>query len=70
MNFKNLKNFAPARIKALFGFHPIILGDILIVLLPELERRRAENLAKRPNRKRPPIANDGKPREVMPCIRY
>ena len=29
MNFKNLKNFAPARIKALFGFHPIVLGDIL-----------------------------------------
>ena len=66
MNFKNLKNFAPARIKALFGFHPMVLGDILIVVLPELERRRAENLAKRPNRKRPPIANDGKPRDVRP----
>jgi hypothetical protein len=66
MNFNNLKNFAPERIKGLFGFPPKVLAEILIAVLPELERRRAENLAKRPNRKRPPIANDGKPREVLP----
>jgi hypothetical protein len=66
MNFKHLKILDPVRVKALFGFHPLILADILIIVLPELERRRAERLAKRQNRKRPPIPNDGKPRDVLP----
>jgi len=66
MNFKHVKNLDPVRVKALFGFHPFVLADILIIVLPELERRRAERLAKRQNRKRPPIPNDGKPRDVLP----
>lgn len=66
MNFKHLKNLDPVRVKALFGFHPLILADILIIVLPALERRRAERLARRQHRKRPPIPNDGKPRDVRP----
>lgn len=66
MKLKNLENFAPTRIKALFGFPPQVLAEILIVTLPELERRRASRLAKRQDRKRPPLPNDGKPRTVLP----
>lgn len=66
MKLENLENFAPARIKALFGFTPQVLAEILFVVLPELERRRTRRLAQRPNRKRPPIPNDGKPRTVLP----
>jgi hypothetical protein len=66
MNFKHLEHFSTSRVKALFGFHPKVLADILIVVLPELERRRAKRLAERENRKRPPLAKDGKPRTVLP----
>jgi hypothetical protein len=66
MNFKNLEHFSTARVKALFGFHPKVLAEILIVVLPELEQRRAQRLAARAGRKRPPVANDGKPRSVLP----
>lgn len=66
MNFKNLNNFSSSRIKALFGLHPKLLADLLFAVLPVLEKRRAERLASRPDRKRPPISNDGRPREVLP----
>ena len=66
MKLENLENFAPARIKALFGFTPPVLAEILFAVLPELERWRASQLAQRPDRKRPPIPNDGKPRTVLP----
>lgn len=64
--FKNLDNFSPQQIKALFGLHPLILAEILFRVLPELERQRAARLAKRQDRKRPYVANDGRPREVTP----
>ena len=64
--FKNLDRFGPQQIKALFGFHPATLADILFLVLPELERRRAERLGQRPDRKRPYLDNDGRPREVTP----
>lgn len=64
--FKNLDRFSTPQIKALFGFHPAILAEILFRVLPELERRRATRLAQRQNRKRPYLDNDGRPREVTP----
>ena len=63
---KNLDRFNTGQIKALFGFHPVVLAEILFRALPELERRRAERLAQRPERKRPYLKNDGRPREVTP----
>lgn len=64
--FKNLDRFNTGQIKALFGFHPVILAEMLFRVLPELERRRAARLAQRPERKRPYLDNDGRPREVTP----
>lgn len=64
--FKNIDRFSPQQINALFGFHPAILAEILFRVLPELERRRAERLGQRPDRKRPDLDNDGRPREVTP----
>jgi hypothetical protein len=66
MKLSHLQNFSTSRVKALFGFHPKILGEILTRLLPELERRRAAGLARRPDRKRPVVAGDGRPRLILP----
>jgi hypothetical protein len=66
MNFSNLKNTSSTTVKALFGLHPTVLAELLFKVLPELERRRAERLAQRPERKRAPIAQDGRPRAVTP----
>lgn len=66
MNLKNLNHFSPSRVKALFGLHPKVLADLLFKVLPVLERRRAERLATRPERKRRMVPNDGRPREVKP----
>lgn len=64
--FKNLDRFSTPQVKALFGFHPAILAEILFRVLPELERRRAERLGHRPDRQRPDLDTDGRPREVTP----
>ncbi len=64
--FKNLDGFSTAQIKALLGFHPMILAEILFRVLPALEQRRAARLAQRQNRKRPYLNNDGRPRETTP----
>lgn len=64
--FKNLDRFSSQQVKALFGFPPAILAELLFRVLPELERRRAERLAKRPDRKPPYLDRDGRPREVTP----
>ena len=66
MNYKNLNHYSTSQVHALFGFHPLVLGEILACVLPELERRRAARLAARPARKRPVIAHDGKPPLVLP----
>jgi Helix-turn-helix of DDE superfamily endonuclease len=42
------------------------LADLLMVILPELERRRAARLESRAGRKRKLVANDGRPRVVTP----
>lgn len=64
--FKNLDCFSTTQVKALFGFHPAILAEILFRVLPELERQRAHRLAHRPGRKRPYLDQDGRPRAVTP----
>lgn len=66
MNFKNLNHFSTSRVKALFGFHPLVLADLLIVVLPILEARRAERLEQREDRKRAPRVKEGRPRQVTP----
>ena len=66
MNFTHLKYASSSKVKALFGLHPSVLVDVLFKVLPELERRRAERLAQRPERKRALVADDGRPREVTP----
>jgi DDE superfamily endonuclease/Helix-turn-helix of DDE superfamily endonuclease len=53
-------------VKALLGFHPTILSEILTRLLPELEHRRALSLDRRPDRKRRRVDNDGRPRAILP----
>lgn len=69
MNFKQLEHYSSSRVKALFGFHPTVLAEILIRVLPELEKRRQQRLLEREDRKRPVIPNDGKPRSVLPVYK-
>jgi hypothetical protein len=66
MNFTNLKHTSTSTVKALFGLHPRVLAGVLFTLLPELERRRTERLAARPERKRALVTGDGRPRAVTP----
>jgi DDE superfamily endonuclease/Helix-turn-helix of DDE superfamily endonuclease len=66
MNFIHLKHASSSKVKALFGLHPTVLAELLFKVLPELERRRSERLAQRPDRKRALVADDGRPREVTP----
>jgi len=66
MNFKQLNSFSTAKVKGLFGLHPKILAEVLFKVLPVLEQRRAERLAARPDRKRPVVEGDGRPRQVLP----
>jgi hypothetical protein len=69
MNLKNLNNFSTSRVKALLGLHPKVLADLLLKVLPELENRRGLRLAQRPDRKRPLLPKDGRPREVLPVYK-
>lgn len=66
MNFDQLNRLHGSRVKALFGFAPASLAELLFCVLPELERRRTERLLNRQGRKRRYVANDGYPREVTP----
>jgi DDE superfamily endonuclease/Helix-turn-helix of DDE superfamily endonuclease len=66
MNFTTLHSLSASRVKALFGLSPSLLADLLMVVLPELERRRAARLEGRADRKRKLVANDGRPRVVTP----
>ena len=69
MNFKQLQHFSSSKVKALFGFHPKVLAEILFRVLPELEKRRQQRLVQRKDRKRAVIPHDGKPRSVLPLHR-
>lgn len=64
--FKKTGGFSPTQVKALFGFHPHILAEILFRVLPGMERRRAQRLSQRSDRKRRFVEKDGRPREVLP----
>ncbi len=66
MNFDQLNKLPGSRVKALFGFAPASLAELLFCVLPELERRRTERLLNRQDRKRRVVAHDGYPREVTP----
>lgn len=66
MNIDQLKQLPGSRVKALFGFAPALLAELLFRVLPELERRRTKRLQHRPDRKRRYVPNDGYPREVTP----
>lgn len=69
MNYRNLEQFAESRIKALFGLTAKVLAELLVVMLPELERRREERQANRAGRKRKVISGDGRPRQVTPLYK-
>lgn len=69
MNYRNLEQFAESRIKALFGLTAKVLAELLVVMLPELERRREERQASRAGRKRKVIPGDGRPRQVTPLYK-
>ncbi len=66
MNIEQLKKLPGSRVKALFGFVPALLAELLFRLLPELEQRRTQRLQQRPDRKRRYVPHDGSPREVTP----
>src|SRR5215475_4667108 len=66
MHFTNLNSLSAPRVKALFGLQPPLLAELLVVVLPELERRRTARLERRADRKRQRVANDGRPRPVTP----
>jgi DDE superfamily endonuclease/Helix-turn-helix of DDE superfamily endonuclease len=66
MHFTNLHSLSVPRVKALFGLPPTLLAELLLVVLPELERRRTARLESRTDRKRKRVANDGRPRTVTP----
>jgi hypothetical protein len=61
-----LHSLSAPRVKALFGLPPTLLAELLLVVLPELERRRTARLERRADRKRKRVANDGRPRTVTP----
>ncbi len=52
MNCKNLQHFSPSRVKAPVGLPPRALAELMSKVRPELEQRRTERLAARPDRKR------------------
>ena len=66
MHFINLHSLSAPRVKALFGLPPILLGELLFVVLPALERRRTARLERRADRKRRLVAHAGRPRTVTP----
>ncbi len=66
MNYTNLKHSSSSTVKALFGLPPTVLGEVLFIVLPELERQRTARLAARPERKRALVVGDGRPRDVTP----
>jgi hypothetical protein len=44
MKFENLKSFPDNRLKSLFGLEPDILAQVIIKVLPALERQREHRL--------------------------
>lgn len=63
---KNLNQFSASQVKALFGFSRAILAEVLFQVLPVLEEKRATRLKQRSGRKRPFVAEDGRPPRCLP----
>lgn len=66
MKFDNLKSFPENRIKSLFGLAPNVLAQVIIKVLPALEKQRELRLRNAPQRKRRFITRDGRPPEMKP----
>jgi hypothetical protein len=66
MKFDNLKSFPDNRLKSLFGLEPDILAQVIIKVLPALERQREHRLRNLSERKRRFITRDGRPPEMKP----
>ena len=66
MNFDNLKSFPANRIRSLFGLTPDVLAQVIIKVLPALEKQRELRLRSAPERKRRFITQDGRPPEMKP----
>ena len=66
MKINCLQRHSASTIKALFGLPPKVLAEVLLLTLPAVEHQRTVRLQKRPQRKRPFYARDGRPREVKP----
>lgn len=52
MTLKSLQSFPDDKIRALVGLPPAAVGELLLVALPEMERRRQKAQSVKPNRKR------------------
>jgi hypothetical protein len=66
MKFDNLKSFPDNRLKSLFGLEPDILAQVIIKVLPALERQREHRLRNLSERKRRFITRDGRPSQMKP----
>ena len=66
MKLANLKSFPDNRLKSLFGLEPDILAQVIIKVLPALEKQREQRLRNLPERKRRFITRDGRPPEMKP----
>lgn len=66
MKLNNLKSFPNNRLKSLFGLEPDILAQVIIKVLPALEKHRQQRLRNSPERKRRFITRDGRPPEMKP----
>lgn len=76
MKINTLNRFSANQIKALFGFAPQVLGQIIELALPQIEQAREQRLKTDAGRLRRFVHNDGRPREVLPidkllmCLLY
>src|SRR5882724_9904741 len=52
MNLKEMTRFPDDKIRALVGLTPAALGELLLVALPEIDRRRQQEQANKPKRRR------------------
>ena len=66
MRLNNLKSFPANRLKSLFGLESDVLAQVIIKVLPALEKHREDRLRTSPHRKRRFITRDGRPSEMKP----
>lgn len=66
MKLNNLKSFPENRLKSLFGLEADVLAQVIIKVLPALEKQREQRLRTSPARKRRFITRDGRPPVMLP----